>query len=66
MIILYSAVLMGTSHSIRNKFYVIKGTAFRRQACFPFFFPLCGRFEPRSNFICRWNMFVSPVDRSCE
>ena len=37
MIILYSAVLMGNSHSIRNKFYVIKGTAFRRQACFPFF-----------------------------
>ena len=37
MIILYSAVLMGNSHSIRNKFYVIKGTAFRRQDCFPFF-----------------------------
>ena len=45
VIMLFSVVLMGTSHSIRNKLNIIRVTAlksnyFRRQACFPFVFSL--------------------------
>ena len=63
VIILDSVVLMGASHSIRNKLNVIRGTALKEKlfsptSLFSLFFSPCERFEPRSNFIGRWNMIV--------